>query len=185
MTRAFVGLGSNQGRRWAQLEQALAALGQIPDSTLLACSPCYWTAPWGETDQPEFLNAAAQLETKLSAQALLAAMQRIEDDLGRKRRPGRRWGPRVIDLDLLLYGHSVIDQPDLVVPHPRMQARAFVLKPLADLAPNLDVPGMGTVAELLAAVGVDGIRLAGKTGRFNNHPSAPDPGEARQTMGKG
>ena len=160
MTRAFIGLGSNQGDCCHRIDQALAALSELPRSALIRCSPRYWTAPVGDPDQPNFLNAVAELETALEPLALLRRMQKVEDDLGRVRDPARRWGPRTIDLDLLLFGHCVIRLADLVVPHPRMACRAFVLKPLADLVPRLEIPGMGRVADLLAETDSSGICLA-------------------------
>lgn len=167
MTRAFIGLGSNQGDTGLRLDQALAALDALPRSAMIRCSPRYWTTPVGDPDQPDFLNAVAELETGLEPMDLLRRMQRIEEDLGRVREPGRPWGPRSIDLDLLLFGHSVIRTHDLVVPHPRMGCRAFVLKPLADLVPGLEIPGMGRVAELLAETDcgdVSPAQTASKTG---------------------
>lgn len=158
--RAFIGLGSNQGDSHRLLDRALAELAQLPRSVLVRCSPRYWTTPVGDADQPEFLNAVVELDTALEPLDLLARMQRIENDLGRARDPDRRWGPRTIDLDLLLFGHAVIRHADLVVPHPRLARRAFVLKPLADLVPKLEVPGLARVVELLDAVDADGIRCA-------------------------
>ncbi|MBL39328.1 MAG: 2-amino-4-hydroxy-6-hydroxymethyldihydropteridine diphosphokinase [Xanthomonadales bacterium] len=160
MTRAFIGLGSNQGDSHELLDRALAELAELPRSVLVRCSPRYWTAPVGDADQPEFLNAVAELDTALEPLELLGRMQRIENDLGRARDPDRRWGPRTIDLDLLLFGHAVIRHADLVVPHPRMARRAFVLKPLADLVPRLEVPGLARVVELLDALDAGGVRCA-------------------------
>lgn len=166
MTRAFIGLGSNQGDPHCRLDRALAALGELPRSALIRCSPRYWSAPVGDPGQPDFLNAVAELETALEPLDLLNRMHRIEDRLGRVRDPERRWGPRTIDLDLLLYGHAVIRQAGLVVPHPRMARRAFVLKPLTDLAPSLEVPGLAKVSELLDELDAGGVRCA--------QPDAPD-----------
>lgn len=168
MTRAFIGLGSNQGDSSGQLDRALTALGELPRSALIRCSPRYWTSPVGDPDQPDFLNAVAELETALEPLDLLHRMQQIESDLGRQRDPDRRWGPRTIDLDLLLFGHAVIRHADLVVPHPRMACRAFVLKPLADLVPGLEIPGFATVTQLLSEIETDGVRCA--------RGDAPDPG---------
>lgn len=160
MTRAFIGLGSNQGDCFVQLDQASSALDALPRSALVRCSPRYWTAPVGDAAQPDFLNAVVELETELEPLDLLHRMQRIEADLGRVRDPERKYGPRTIDLDLLLFGHAVIRVPELVVPHPRMASRAFVLKPLADLVPGLEIPGLARVSELLAEVDADDVRLA-------------------------
>jgi len=160
MTRVFIGLGSNQGDSPTRLDQALQALSQLPRSALVRCSPRYWTAPVGDTAQPDFLNAVAELDTALEPMDLLRRLQQIEDDLGRVRDPDRRWGPRTIDLDLLLFGQSRIRHPDLVVPHPRIASRAFVLKPLADIAPRLQIPGLARVADLLAELDAQGVRRA-------------------------
>ena len=168
MTRAFIGLGSNQGDVHQRLDQALAALAELPRSVLIRCSPRYRTAPVGDPDQPEFLNAVAEMDTALEPLDLLHRMQGIEDELGSVRDPDRRWGPRTIDLDLLLFGHAVIRDAELVVPHPRMARRAFVLKPLADLVPRLEVPGLARVAELLRDLDARGVRCA--------QPDASDKG---------
>jgi 2-amino-4-hydroxy-6-hydroxymethyldihydropteridine diphosphokinase len=143
MTRAYVGLGANLGDREATIRAAAAVL-----PGLVAVSELRETEPVGVVDQPPFLNGAAALETELSARELLDALLAIERDLGRERR--ERWGPRPIDLDLLLYGEERIDEPGLTVPHPRLHERRFALEPLADLDPELVVPGHGRVSELLA-----------------------------------
>ncbi|MDT8448775.1 MAG: 2-amino-4-hydroxy-6-hydroxymethyldihydropteridine diphosphokinase [Wenzhouxiangellaceae bacterium] len=179
MTRAFVGLGSNLDEPAAQLERAFEALAALPGTRLVARSPVYRTAPVGDPDQPEFRNAVAELATTLAAPDLLAAMQDVERRQGRRRDPRRRFGPRTIDLDLLMYGDSVIRQPGLVVPHPRLAGRAFVLRPLADLAPALEIPGLGRVADLLAGVDTRGVRPAGPPGSVegdsaNEHPANED-----------
>lgn len=160
MTRAFIGLGSNQGDSGTVLGQALKALGELPQSILVRCSPRYWTTPVGDPDQADFLNAVAELETALEPLDLLRRMQQIEDDLGRRRDPNRRCGPRTIDLDLLTFGDAEIRHADLTVPHPRMAQRAFVLKPLADLVPGLQIPGLSQVADLLVDIDTHGVRPA-------------------------
>ena len=143
MTVAYVGLGANLGDREAAIRAAAAALPATRLSTIRE------TEPWGYADQPPFLNAVAEVETDLSPRALLERLLEIERSLGR-RRGGPRWGPRTIDLDLLLFGAQTIDEPGLIVPHPRLAERAFVLEPLAELAPSLVVVGKGTVQALLA-----------------------------------
>lgn len=158
MTRAFVGLGSNQGDSFALLAAARAALDGLPRTALVECSRYYRTAPVGDLGQPEFLNAVAELETALEPLSLLRGMQRIESDLGRTRNPDRRWGPRTIDLDLLLFDHAVVHEQDLTVPHPRMGERAFVLEPLAELAPELEIPGLGRLPDLRARLDASGVR---------------------------
>ena len=162
MRSAWIGLGSNLGDAALALRRAIAQLARLPETQLRAVSAPYHTAPWGETDQPDFLNAVAKLATSLSPRMLLDALLAIEDQLGRQR-GGRRWGPREIDLDLLVYEGIVLDEPGLTVPHPRLHQRAFVLVPLHDLSPGLDIPGHGSVTELLAALGDDeraGVKAA-------------------------
>ena len=133
--RAFLGLGSNLGDRWGYLRNAVAAL---PDVT--AVSPVYETTPVGGPEgQAEYLNLVVELETELSPRELLGVAQALEQAAGRVR--AERWGPRTLDVDVLLVGDLVVDEPDLVVPHPRMFERGFVLAPLADLAPELVPPG--------------------------------------------
>jgi 2-amino-4-hydroxy-6-hydroxymethyldihydropteridine diphosphokinase len=146
---AYVGLGANLGDAAAALDAALAALAALPGTRLAACSPRYRTAPVDATG-PDYLNAVAALDTDLSAEALLAALHEIELGHGRER-PYRN-APRTLDLDLLLHGEARFDLPHLVVPHPRLHERAFVLVPLADLAPHLVVPGRGRVRDLLDGV---------------------------------
>jgi 2-amino-4-hydroxy-6-hydroxymethyldihydropteridine diphosphokinase len=143
MTRAYVGIGANLGDRERSIRAAAGLIGARRLSSVRE------TEPWGYADQPRFLNAAAELETDLSALALLERLQAVERELGRER-GARHWGPRVIDLDLLLYGSETIDEPGLRVPHPRLHERLFVLEPLVELTPELDVPGYGGVSGLLA-----------------------------------
>ena len=151
---ACVALGSNLDDPRVQVERGFAALAALPRTILRARSRLYRTPPWGVVDQPDFINAAARLETTLAPREMLDALLAIEVGAGRVR--GARNGPRILDLDLLLYGGRVVDEPDFVVPHPRLHARAFVLLPLADVAPELDVPGQGRVAELLKRVDTAG-----------------------------
>jgi 2-amino-4-hydroxy-6-hydroxymethyldihydropteridine diphosphokinase len=160
VTRAYVALGANLGDPPRQLDVAVAALDRAPRTCVVARSPRYWTAPVGDADQPDFLNAVVAVDTDLRAHALLSELQRIEGALGRVRDGSRRWGPRVIDLDLLVFGDARIDDEVLTVPHPRIAERGFVLRPLADLAPGLDVPGIGAVNELLARVSTRDMRCA-------------------------
>ena len=146
MVTAYIGLGSNLGDRATNLQTALSELGNLPTISMARVSSLYETEPVGVTDQPEFLNAVAQIETSLSAMALLDVLLNLENKIGRVRT--FRWGPRVIDLDLLLYGNQQIRLPTLTVPHPRLFERAFVLVPLAEIAPELVLPGEhGTIQE--------------------------------------
>ncbi|MCF7975196.1 MAG: 2-amino-4-hydroxy-6-hydroxymethyldihydropteridine diphosphokinase [Phycisphaerae bacterium] len=137
-TVAYIGLGSNLGDRKGFLDQAVALIGQTPDTEVCQVSAYEGSEPLAGTDQPEYLNGVVQVQTTLSAQALFAYLRRIEDCLGRER--STRWASRTLDLDLLLYGDAVIRDPDLTVPHPAMHLRSFVLKPLAAMSPNLMHP---------------------------------------------
>ena len=156
MTEIFLALGSNLGDRAANLEAAIAALA--PDVEVLERSPVYESDPKYVTDQPPFLNMALRGRTGLDAAALLRRLKDIEAALGRK--PTARYGPRVIDLDIVFYGDEIVETPDLVVPHPAMSERAFVLRPLADLAPDKRHPATGrTVRDMLDALARDdGLR---------------------------
>jgi len=140
-TIAYIGLGSNRGDRPANLERAVGELAAVPGVALRRRAPVYETAPLGYTDQDWFLNTVVEIETTLSPRELLTRILEIERRLGRERR--ERWGPRIIDLDLLLFGAETITEPDLSVPHPRLAERAFAVVPLADLSPGLDLPGGG------------------------------------------
>ncbi len=151
MTRSWIGLGANQGDPPAALSAALERLDRSEGVHVACVSPAWMTPAWGVTDQPDFLNAVAGIDTALDARELLTLLLDVERRLGRCRE-GRRWGPRVIDLDLLVHGETVLEENDLVVPHPHLAERAFVLVPLNALAPELIVPGMGRVDELLAAL---------------------------------
>ena len=155
MSRAWVGLGSNEGDRLGYIKKALGMLGRISETELVAISPLYDTASTGREGQPRFLNLAVELETGLAPEALLGELQAIEDRCGRIRR--ERWGPRTLDLDLLIHGEHEIATERLTVPHPRLAERAFVLVPLAELAADLTVPGTGkTVRTLLDKLGGPG-----------------------------
>jgi len=149
---AFVGIGANLGERERQIEAALDLLSAEDGIELVAVSTLRETEPVGYLDQPAFLNGAAELETALAPQALLERLLAIEQQLGRVRGDGPRFGPRTIDLDLLLYGAETINEPGLTVPHPRLAERRFALEPLAELDPALEVPGLGPVQTLLAGL---------------------------------
>jgi 2-amino-4-hydroxy-6-hydroxymethyldihydropteridine diphosphokinase len=150
--RAYVGLGANLGDPLVQLRAAVAAISRLPATVLAGASSVYRSAPVGYLEQPDFYNAAVAVDTRLSPQALLDALLAIEHEGGRTRT--FRDAPRLIDLDLLLYGDRIVDQPRLSVPHPRLAGRAFVLLPLAELAPAGRVPGLGSLAALAAAPAV-------------------------------
>jgi 2-amino-4-hydroxy-6-hydroxymethyldihydropteridine diphosphokinase len=145
VTFAYVGLGSNLGDREALIRRAAELIGAVRLSEIIE------TEPWGFESQPRFLNAVAEIDTPLAPRDLLTHLLDVERRLGRER-IGPRWGPRTIDLDLLLYGQETIDEPGLVVPHPRLTEREFALRPLAELVPSLIIPGNGTVQEALAGI---------------------------------
>ncbi|MDI1253655.1 2-amino-4-hydroxy-6-hydroxymethyldihydropteridine diphosphokinase [Thermomonas sp.] len=154
---AVVGLGANLGDAEASVHGAIVVLDLLPATRLLRASKLYRTPAWGQTEQPDFINAVVMLETGLGARALLDRLLAIERDCGRIRTAGERWGPRTLDLDLLLFGDEVINEPGLQVPHPHLHERAFVLLPLAEIAPELPIPGIGIVGELAAMMASDGI----------------------------
>ena len=156
--RAYVGLGSNLAEPVAQIERALDALAALTETTLAARSSLYVNPPMGPADQPDYVNAVAALDTALAPHALLDGLQAIEA-AGSRTREGARWGPRTLDLDLLLFGERRIDDHRLRVPHPGIAERAFVLLPLAEIAPaSLPVPGLATLGELLAACDTSAMR---------------------------
>jgi 2-amino-4-hydroxy-6-hydroxymethyldihydropteridine diphosphokinase len=150
--RAFVGLGSNLGDREATIRAAVAELQAAEGVEVVGVSSLVDTEPVGYTDQPRFLNGVAALDTGLGARTLLDLLLAVEARFGRDRASVPAQGPRTLDLDLLLYGDAQIDEPGLRVPHPRLHERAFVLEPLAELAPALDVPGKGPIQTLLAGL---------------------------------
>jgi 2-amino-4-hydroxy-6-hydroxymethyldihydropteridine diphosphokinase len=146
--RAFVGLGSNLGDREATIRRAVELLGERPGIEVVAVSTLRETDPVGYEDQPRFLNGAAALEVGLTPRALLDELLAIERELGRDRSQEERWGPRTIDLDLLLYGEETVDEPGLTVPHPRLAEREFVLEPLYELDPDLTLPDGRRLSDL-------------------------------------
>jgi len=170
-----LGLGGNVGDVAAAFVEALARLGSAQGVNLATWSSVFRTPPWGKLDQPDFLNMAALVETTLPARALLALCLDVERGLGRQRR--ERWGPRLIDIDVLTYGEATIEEPDLKAPHPRLTERAFALAPLAQIAPRVMVGGR-TVAEWLtrverAGVEVDAARSAELTAKLVDRGFAP------------
>jgi 2-amino-4-hydroxy-6-hydroxymethyldihydropteridine diphosphokinase len=151
MPLVYVGLGSNLGDREATIRRAVELLEAAAGLDVVAVSSLRETDPVGYEDQPKFLNGAAAIRTELAPQALLEQLQDVERQLGRDR-SGPRFGPRTIDLDLLLYGDETLDEPGLQVPHPRLADRRFVLEPLAELDEGLEVPGRGSIRDLLAGL---------------------------------
>ncbi len=158
--RAFIGLGGNLGDPVATLREAIRELDGLPSSRVVRASHLYRSPAWGVRDQADFINAVAMLETDLDARGLLDAMLQIERSHGRDRDAESRWGPRTLDLDLLLYGEAVIDDPGLCVPHPHLHERAFALLPIVELAPETVVPGHGIARDLLALVDSSGLERA-------------------------
>lgn len=147
--RVYIGLGSNLDGPSERLTRAVESLHGIPATSVADVSSFYHSKPVGPQDQPDFVNAVAALDTKLDAHELLGHLQSIENSQDRDRN-GERWGPRTLDLDILLYGDQCIDTDDLKVPHPEMHRRGFVLLPLDEIAPQLAIPGIGSVADLLS-----------------------------------
>ena len=166
--RAWIGLGSNLGDPVHQLNDALAALETFPSTRLLRVSSFYRSRPMGPQDQPDFVNAVAELDTALPALQLLDALQAVEQAQGRVR--GQHWGPRTLDLDLLLYGNERISLPRLEVPHPGLPERAFVLYPLAELDPDLDIPGVGSIDALCRRQSPSGLQRMTQKGN-GRHPA--------------
>jgi 2-amino-4-hydroxy-6-hydroxymethyldihydropteridine diphosphokinase len=155
--RAFVGVGGNVGEVEITLVEAMWALDSMPQTSIRSQSRLYRTPPWGNTEQPPFLNAVVELQTRLTARVLLDLLLEIEIRFGRDRAEGEKWGPRELDLDLLIYGEDQIDEPGMHVPHPRLHERAFVLVPLNEIAPTLEINGVGRVSDLVKAVDATGI----------------------------
>lgn len=169
MVVCYIGLGSNLDQPVHQVQQAFAELAALPGCHLQAHSSLYRSAPVGPADQPDFINAVAELHTGLSAHELLDTLQAIEQAHQRLR--SRHWGPRTLDLDLLIYGDAQIDDERLQVPHPEIARRAFVLYPLAEIAPQLVIPGLGTVTDLLDAVAGQQVqRLDASEGSSPSNP---------------
>jgi len=154
--KAWLGLGSNLQQPLAQIKQALNRLGAADHVAILKTSSFYRTPPWGDEQQDDFINAVVQIETSLDPMALLGLLLSIENVMGRLR-SGRRWGPRLIDIDLLLYGDQQFHSDELELPHPRMFERAFVLMPLSELDPTLEIPARGVIGKLLQQLDCSGI----------------------------
>ena len=156
MAEALLGLGGNVGDVRTTLDRAVAALCEGRDVRLVARSADYRTPPWGVTDQPPFINIALVVETALAPRALLARALAVEATFGRDRASEQRWGPRTLDIDIIAYGDIAIDEPGLTLPHPRLFERAFVLAPLAEIAPHRAINGI-RIADALARIGASGI----------------------------
>lgn len=156
MTKVYLSLGSNLGARISIISETLERLLSLPESKVIGLSEFYETPAWGKEDQPDFINLCCELETALSAQDLLTYCQQIEQDLGRERK--EKWGPRTIDIDILFFGQEVVNEENLVVPHPYIQERAFVLQPLSDIAPDFVHPVLNqSIKDLLAKVDISDL----------------------------
>ena len=158
---AFVGLGANLGDAAATVRDAMRALDVLPQTRLLRASRLYRSRAWGVETQPDFINAVAMLESRLPARTLLDELLAIERAHGRDRNAETRWGPRTLDLDLLLHGEAIIDEPGLRVPHPHLHERAFALLPLVEVAPDAVIPGRGLARDIAAVMAGDGIQALG------------------------
>jgi len=155
--KVFIAIGSNLGDRAANCARAIELIGLLQGAELVRKSSLYETEPWGVSDQGRFINAAIEVRTSLEPQELLKALKAIEAGMGRK--DGLRWGPRVIDLDIIFYGEMIVEEKGLTIPHPRLSERAFVLAPLNEIAPDFMHPVLKkTVSELLSQTGTDGVR---------------------------
>ena len=153
-----IGLGANLGDAADTLREAVEALDHREGITVREVSRFYRTPAWGREDQPDFINAVALLETSLTPRALLERLLAVETEFGRHRPDGERWGPRTLDLDLLLYGDAVIDEPGLRVPHPHLHERAFALVPLLDVLPEARIPGYGAARDAVSVLEMSNIR---------------------------
>lgn len=156
--QACIGLGANLGDAADTLREAVEALDHREGITVREVSRFYRTPAWGREDQPDFINAVALLETSLTPRALLERLLAVETEFGRHRLDGERWGPRTLDLDLLLYGDAVIDEPGLRVPHPHLRERAFALVPLLDVLPEARIPGYGAARDAVSVLEMSNIR---------------------------
>jgi 2-amino-4-hydroxy-6-hydroxymethyldihydropteridine diphosphokinase len=156
-TEVYIGVGANLDDPRRHVEQAIAELSQLEHCADALASPIYQSEPLGPPGQPDYFNAVVKINTSLSAEALLDALQAIESAHGRKR-DGERWGPRTLDLDILLYGHECIATTRLKVPHPEISQRNFVLQPLLDLAPSLEIPGQGRLRDLIEKIPLTGLK---------------------------
>ncbi len=162
MNRVFIGLGGNQGDSYRILSQAVEHIAQFAETQLVAVSSFYQSPAWGGIEQADFTNAVLEIRTALAPETLLSSLHELEHSFGRNRSQEQRWGPRSLDCDILLYGHLQINTDALILPHPRLTERAFVLMPLFEIDPNLFIAEFGTVSELLTAVATQPIKKIDK-----------------------
>ncbi|MCW8109242.1 2-amino-4-hydroxy-6-hydroxymethyldihydropteridine diphosphokinase [Alteromonas ponticola] len=155
--RAYIGLGSNVGEAGKHIESAFLALSEVENTRLLRTASLYQSAPMGPQDQPDFINSVCLIETGLAPESLLQQLQQIENNHGRERQ-GERWGPRTLDLDILLYGNHEIDTDTLTIPHYGMAEREFVLVPLFEIAPNMVMPDGKPISQWVAKCSLDGLK---------------------------
>lgn len=158
MRLAYIGIGSNLDDPVQQIRSALQALESLPESRLVKVSSCYSSTPMGPQDQPDYANAVAALETRLDCRTLLSKLQQSEQQHGRQRK-AERWGPRTLDLDIILYGNDVINEPDLIVPHYGCRQREFVIYPLAEIAPDLVFPDGVAISTVKSRLPLNGLQL--------------------------
>lgn len=163
MASVLIALGGNVGDVRATFKKAIAQICGMAQAAVIACSSDYITPPWGDEDQDPFINACVEIETDLDPHALLFVMQKVEQKFGRTRDKDRRWGPRTLDLDMIAYDDVSFQKPDLTLPHPRLFERAFVLVPLAEIAPDRVISGT-RVRDGLASVSTQGIERLSDTG---------------------
>ena len=176
---AYSGLGSNLQLPFTQLQHAVAAISKLRESSISGVSNVYQSRPLGPAGQPDYMNAVVRLDTELAPHALLAALQAIETSQGRTR--DAHWGPRTLDLDLLLYDDLVLDTEDLVIPHPQLTRRSFVLLPLSDIDPHLALPNDLPITTALAATGTEKSTVdTGNLNAVSNATAAPQPAPVPQ-----
>jgi len=157
MVKVYIGLGSNLNDPESQLKKAIISLEMVPSTTVVRTSSFYKSKPVGPQDQPDYINAVVELDTELSAQVLMDYLQGIENEQGRVRE--QKWGPRTLDLDILLYGDEIIQGDHLEIPHVEMHKRGFVLVPLDEISPDCVIPGVGSVQTLLQQVNTDDLMV--------------------------
>lgn len=173
MVRCYIAIGSNLDSPLEQVQQGVTALKQLPHSQLRCVSPWYQNKAVGPGEQPDYINGVVSLDTELSPTALLHALQHIENNQHRVR--AERWGPRTLDLDILLYGEQTVDNPQLSIPHPRMKERNFVIVPLFDIAPQLQLPDGTLLSTLISCLATEGMYRVNDSRQYKNPAPLPQP----------